>query len=93
MLAPDNPVICVSVTVRLVIATAPIFTEAPSNRLPVMVIGVPPAIGPALGVTKAMVGNDSLVYVNALGFDALPLGVVTTIVLAPALAEGVSRLI
>ena len=50
-------VIEVAVATTLVAATPPIFTVAPVKLVPVIVIVVPPATGPEIGVTVVIVGS------------------------------------
>ena len=50
-------VIEVAVATTLVAATPPIFTVAPIKLVPVIVIDVPPAIGPEIGETVVIVGS------------------------------------
>ena len=76
-------------TVKLVTATPPNFTLlAPSKFVPVMVIAVPPSVVPNVGETKASVGTDMSMFVNAASMVAEPLGVVTTTSLSPAVPAG-----
>jgi len=82
-----NAVICVAVTVGLVTGLPPMVTVAPVKFVPVIVSGVPPEVGPEVGLIEAIVGSDALVYVNAPGLVAVPPGVVTATALAPAVAE------
>jgi len=79
-------------TFTLVAATPPTVTLlAPVKLVPVMVIAVPPAIGPDDGLTLAMVGAAT--YVNVIACDVDPPAVVTTIVFAPAAPAGVTAVI
>ena len=64
---------------------------APVKLVPVMVIAVPPAIGPDDGLTLAIVGAAT--YVNVIACDVDPPAVVTTIVFAPADPAGVNAVI
>ena len=50
-------VIEVAVATTLVAAVPPIFTVAPIKLVPVIVIDVPPAIGPEIGETAVIVGS------------------------------------
>jgi hypothetical protein len=50
-------VIEVAVATTLVAAVPPIFTDAPIKLVPVIVIEVPPAIGPEIGETAVIVGS------------------------------------
>ncbi len=50
-------VIEVAVATTLVAAVPPIFTDAPIKLVPVIVIEVPPAIGPEIGATAVIVGS------------------------------------
>ncbi len=76
-------------TATLVAATPPIETAlVPVRFVPVMVIGVPPAIGPWLGLIDEIVG--AAMYVNPDVRFAVPPGVVTETVLAPGVPAGVT---
>ncbi len=69
-------------TTTLVAAIPPTVTlVAPVKLVPVIVIGVPPAVGPVDGETEEIVGGAK--YVNAFVAVALPFGVVTATYLAP----------
>ena len=61
---------------------------APVKLVPVMVIAVPPAIGPDDGLTLDIVGAAT--YVNVIACDVDPPAVVTTMVFAPAVPAGVT---
>ena len=81
-----------STTTTLVAATPPIVTLlAPVKLVPVMVIAVPPAVGPEAGLTLAIVGAAT--YVNVIACDVDPPEVVTTMVFAPAVPAGVTAVI
>jgi hypothetical protein len=75
-----------SVTVNVVAVVVPNFTEATVVKLaPVITTVVPPVVGPVAGVTEAMDGGPS--KVKAL--VAVPAGVVTETLTAPAAWAGV----
>jgi len=79
----------VAVLVKIVAATPPTFTlVAPVKFVPVIVMVVPPATGPEIGVTVVMVGSAT--YVNAAVLVATPPAVVTTTSFAPAVPAGVT---
>ena len=81
-----------STTTTLAAAAPPIVTLlAPVKLVPVMVIAVPPAVGPEVGLTLAIVGAAT--YVNVIACDVDPPEVVTTIVFAPAVPAGVTAVI
>ena len=80
-------VMLVAVDEDTVAATPPIFTVAPERLVPAILMAVPPASGPELGVTVAIVGSAT--YVNALALVAVPPTVVTVRSLAPAEPAGV----
>ena len=95
LLAPTVPagvlaVIEVALTTTTFVAdVTPIFTlVAPVKFVPVMVIVVPPVVGPDVGVTLLIVGSRTM-YVNALVLVAVPPAVVTATLLAPAVPAGV----
>ena len=70
-------------------ATPPTVTDvAPVKPVPVMVIDVPPAVGPALGLTPVMVGGARYVYAEVL-VAVPPPGVVTATFTVPAEPVGV----
>ncbi len=76
-------------TITLVAETPPTFTlVAPVKLVPLMVIEVPPNVGPDVGLTLVMVGNGTM-YVNALLLLAVPPAVVTATLLTPAVPAGV----
>jgi hypothetical protein len=80
------------VTEKDVAATPPIVTAfVPVRFVPAIVIVVPPAIGPADGVTDVIVGAET--KVNALARLPVPPGVVTETLFAPALPAGVTAVI
>ena len=87
-------VIEVAVARTLVAATPPTFTlVAPVKFVPVMVMVVPPSVEPLDGVTLERVGAGTT-YVNVIACVVDPLGVVTTIVLAPIVVDaGVTAVI
>ena len=73
-------------TTTLVAATPPTFTVAPARKLvPVRVMVLPAASGPALGVTDVSVGAAA--YVNALVLVTVPPRVVTTRLAATLMDE------
>ena len=84
----------VAVARTLVAATPPTFTlVAPVKFVPVMVMVVPPSVEPLDGVTLEIVGAGTT-YVNVIACVVDPLGVVTTIVLAPIVVDaGVTAVI
>ena len=61
----------------------------PSKLVPVMMISVPPTIGPTVGEMVVMVGTK-FEYVNPLALVAVPPAVVTTTDTTLALAAGVT---
>jgi len=78
-------------TARAVASVPPIRTAlAPSRFVPVIVIDVPPVSGPVSGLTDAIVGAT---YTCVKAFDrvAVPPGVVTDTLLAPAVPAGVTH--
>ena len=76
-------------TTTSVAATPPTVTLlAPVKLVPVMVIAVPPEVGPEVGLTLTMVGAST--YVNAPVLVTVPPTVVTMISLAPACSAGVT---
>lgn len=81
-------------TVKLVTSIELIFTlVAPVKLVPKIVIAVPPACGPELGVTEVIVGKATL-YKNVTASLVDPPGVVTTTGFAPTVAlDGVSPVI
>jgi hypothetical protein len=96
VLGPDVPGGVTAVTVvelattTPVAATPPIVTVLVSLRfVPVIVIGVPPAVGPAFGVTSEIVGG-TMTYVNPFARFAVPPGVVSETGFAPAAPGGVT---
>nr|WP_256972820.1 hypothetical protein [Saccharibacillus sp. O23] len=86
-------VICVGEsTVIAVAAFPPTVTVDPAvNPVPVIVIVVPPAAGPDVGLTLAIVG--AAIYVKAPLAVAVPPAVVTLTLLAPAVPGGVTAVI
>ena len=79
----------VAVFVKIVAATPPTFTlVAPLKLVPAIVIVVPPATGPEIGVTVVMVGSAT--YVNAAVLVAVPPTVVTATSFTPAAPAGVT---
>ena len=83
-------------TTTLVAATPPTFTVAPARKLvPVRVMVLPAASGPALGVTDVSVGAAA--YVNALVLVTVPPRVCTktlaTIFVEPVIPVGVLAVI
>ena len=99
LLAPTVPagvlaVIEVALTTTTFVAdVTPIFTlVAPVKFVPVMVIVVPPVVGPDVGLTLVIVGSGTM-YVNALVLVAVPLAVVTATFCAPAVPAGVTAVI
>ena len=95
LLAPTVPAGVVAVmevaltTTTLVAKAPPIFTlVAPVKLVPVMVIVVPPVVGPEVGLTFVIVGSG-VMYVNALALVAVPPAVVTATLLAPVVPAGV----
>ena len=80
-------------TTTFVAATAPIFTlVAPKKFVPVIEMAVAPKVEPVVGVMAEMVG-DGVTYVNALVLIAVPPGVVTATLCAPAIPAGVFAVI
>ena len=76
-------------TATLVAATPPIVTLAGDVKfVPVIVIGVPPASGPAFGETPVTDGVAR--YVNAFAAVAVPPAVVSVTFFAPAGRDGVT---
>ena len=67
--------ICVALTTLTPVATLPptVTVAAPVSKfVPVIVIGVPPAVGPEVGLTPLTVGGGGARYVNwSPGFAAL----------------------
>jgi hypothetical protein len=96
LVAPAFPAGVVAVIwVALAVVTAvagcpPTVTVAPDKKfVPVMVIAVPPAVGPPVGLTPEIVGAGA-VYVKAFDRVALPpSGFVTMTATAPAALAGV----
>ena len=95
VLAPAVPTGVVAVTVvelttlTEVAATPPIMTAlAPVRFEPVIVTTVPPAVGPALGLTDTIVGGAK--YAKAPVFVTVPNGVVTDTFALPAAPAGVT---
>ena len=75
-------------TDTLVAAAPPIVTElVPVRFVPVIVIAVPPAVGPTFGLTDEIVGGAK--YVKPLVSVPWPQGEVTTTFFAPAVPAGV----
>src|SRR5438132_9987559 len=89
--------ICVALTTLTpVAALPPMVTVAVGSKLvPVMVIAVPPVVGPEVGLTAPTVGGGGAMYVNwSLGSVALDCPpIVTTTSAAPAAWPGVVALI
>ena len=81
-------------TTILVAATPPTFTlVVPVKFVPAMVMVVAPKVEPLDGVTLEIVGAGTT-YVNEIACVVDPLGVVTTIVLAPIVVDaGVTAVI
>ena len=81
-------------TTTFVADTPPIFTlVVPIKFVPVMVMVVAPKVEPLDGVTLEIVGAGTT-YVNEIACVVDPLGVVTTIVLAPIVVDaGVTAVI
>jgi hypothetical protein len=76
-------------TTTLVAATPPTVTlVAPVRFVPVIVIGVPPAVEPVAGETEEIVAGAK--YVNAFVAVAVPPGVVTATLFAPTVPAGVT---
>src|SRR5205807_2291967 len=66
-------------------AFAPNLTVAPlTNPVPVIVTVVPPAVGPADGLTAVTAGTAALLYLSAVPVALVPPGVVTVISTLPA---------
>ena len=93
--APAAPADVTAVTVvaftttMLVAATPPIVTlVVPVRFVPVIVIGVPPAMGPTFGLTEVIVG--AAMYVKSSTRLAVPPGVVSVRLLAPTAPGGVT---
>ena len=80
-------------TTTFVALTPPIVMLASVKLVPVIVNGVPPLVGPEVGETLAMVGAAGVINSNALGIVAVPLGVVTATLCAPAAPAGVMAVI
>ena len=54
-------VICVSLTTTLVATPVPTFTlVAPRKLVPVMVMAVPPTLGPVVGLIDVIVGANAM---------------------------------
>jgi len=83
----------VAVATTLVAATPPTVTVALAKLVPLIVIVVPPAVGPLVGLTLEIVGTGTSVYVKAPGAVAVPPGVVTATSFAPAVPAGVTAVI
>ena len=76
-------------TTTLVAATPPTVTlVAPVKLVPVIVIAVPPPVDPVAGETEEIVGGAK--YVNAFVAVAVPPGVVTSTLFAPAVPADVT---
>ena len=76
-------------TLTEVAATPPIVTElVPDKFVPVIVIAVPPLVGPVGGLTDEIVGGA--IYVNAFVAVAVPPDVVTATLCAPTVPAGVT---
>ena len=76
-------------TTTLVAAAPPTVTlVAPVKFAPVIVIAVPPAVEPVAGETEEIVGGAK--YVNAFVAVAVPPGVVTSTLFAPAVPADVT---
>ena len=88
-------VILVALTTTILVAALPptVTLLAPVKLVPVIVNGVPPLVGPEVGETLAMVGAAGVINSNALGIVAVPLGVVTATLCAPAAPAGVMAVI
>ena len=69
-----------------------IVNVAPLKLVPVKVTSVPPCVGTERGKMDEIVGTG-MKYVNALALVAVPLGVVTATLLAPAVPAGVFAVI
>ena len=80
----------VAVATTLVAATPPTVTVALAKLVPLIVIVVPPAVGPEIGLTLEIVGTGTSVYVKAPSAVAVPPGVVTATSFAPAVPSGVT---
>ena len=80
----------VAVATTLVAATPPTVTVALAKLVPLIVIVVPPAVGPLDGLTLEIVGTGTSVYVKVLCAVAVPPGVVTATSFAPAVPAGVT---
>ena len=96
LLAPGVPLGVTAVielselTETLVAATPPIFTTvAPVKLVPLIVIVVPPNVDPVDGIIDVIIGNG-VTKVNAFNLVPIPLGVVTTTLLAPGVPAGVT---
>jgi hypothetical protein len=63
-----------------------VTTLAPAKWVPVMVMGVPAAVGPAEGVTHVIVGAGT--YVNPVDLVYVPPVVVTTTLTTPTVSLG-----
>jgi hypothetical protein len=92
--APTDPAGVVTVTLVALVTenvadAPPMVTPVVVARFaPVSVIDVPPTVGPAPGLTDAIVGAAT--YVNPFARVAVPPSVVTETVFAPALPVGVT---
>jgi hypothetical protein len=76
-------------TVNEVAATPPIVTEVtPVRPDPLIAIGVPPAVGPALGTIVVIAGGTK--QVKEFSRVAVPPGVVTDTDFGPAVSAGVT---
>ena len=93
MLAGVTAVILVGDQTTLVAATPPTVTLVGLVRfVPIIVMGVPPAVDPNNGDTEVIVGTGAI-YVNAFGTVAVPAGVVTATLLEPKVPAGVTAVI
>src|SRR5437870_8195234 len=81
--------ICVALTTLTPVAALPptVTVAVASKLVPVMVIAVPPVVGPEVGLTAPTVGGGGARYVNwSLGSVALEFPPIVTTTLAPPAA-------
>ena len=87
--AGEVAVIWVSETTVKVAAAVPKSTAvAPVKSVPVMVTEVPPAVGPAFGLTEVTVGAATKVNWSAEAVGEVPPGVVTVMSTVPGRVGG-----
>ncbi len=93
VLAGVTAVILVEDQNTIVAATPPTVTLVGLVRfVPIIVMGVPPAVDPNNGDKEVIVGMGAI-YVNAFGTVAVPAGVVTATLLEPKVPAGVTAVI